>query len=305
MEDICVIMNPHAGAAGALTDLRALIDGQASIVLRMSTKGGHARDLAAGAVEEGFEIVVAAGGDGTIHEVVNGIMDSGRRDSRLGIIPLGTGNDLARTLAIPTDPRDALALLFTGRTVSIDLIRADAEGAHRFIVNAAAGGFSGQVDEVLSSGMKSQWGPFAYLMGAVSVLPDLTGYHTTISYDGGPHEEVIIINAIVANGRTVAGGKRVAPLANPQDGLLDLVLIEYAPVLKLAKVGAHLLSGNYLEEAHVLHRQVRSVEIVSEPGMWFNLDGELFTKEPISFQAVPGVLPVIVGADYQAEPSID
>ncbi|HET6568149.1 MAG TPA: diacylglycerol kinase family protein [Rhodothermales bacterium] len=297
-----LIVNPNAGSAGQPGGIRELIADRPSIIVKESRAEGDARRIAAEAVRQGIDLIVAAGGDGTVHEVVNGIMDAAPKRAKMGLIPMGTGNDLARTLAIPNDPRDALALLLAGRDEAIDLIRVDAEGAYRHLVNAAAGGFSGQVNEAMSAEMKSQWGPLAYVMGAATVLPDVTGYHTTIAYDDAPPVQIEAVNIIVANGRTVAGGVRVAPFANPQDGLLNVVVVEKSSVLDLAAVGAQLLTGNYLDSAHVRHRTARKVEIVSHPGMWFNVDGELLTKEPIRFEVVPAALHVVVGPDYVATP---
>lgn len=299
-----LILNSNAGSAEQSSGLLELIADRPSITVKETREAGDARRIAAEALRQGIELVVAVGGDGTVHEVVNGIMDMAPRRARLGLIPMGTGNDLARTLAIPPDPRDALALLFTGQSEPIDLILVEAEGTRRYLVNAAAGGFSGQVSGAMTAELKSQWGPLAYLVGAASVLPDLTGYHTTIAYDGEDHHQVDAVNIIVANGRTVAGGKGVAPLANPQDGLLDVVVVEMSSALDLAGVGAQLLLGNYLDSALVRHRQARTVEIASHPGMWFNVDGELLTNESVRFEVVPGALRVIVGADYTAAPEM-
>jgi diacylglycerol kinase (ATP) len=299
--NICVIINPNAGSAEQSGHIMKLVAEYPNITGWLTTETGHARDLAGEAIEAGFDIVAAAGGDGTIHEVANGLMQHGG-GVRFGLIPLGTGNDLSRTLAIPRDTRDAMALLLAGKTERLDLIRVDSAGTHRYVINAAAGGFSGQVNEVMNAELKSNWGPLAYLLGAVSVAPDLTGYHTTISYDGGPHEVAEAINVIVANGRTVAGGVRVAPLANPQDGLMEVIVIKRGSVLEMATVAARVVAGGYLDSPHVVHRRARRVEIVSEPGMWFNVDGELLTQEPITFEIVPGALDVIVGPDYEAVP---
>lgn len=298
---ICIIINPNAGSAEESGHILKMVAEHPNITAWLTTEAGHARELAGEAIEAGFGIVAAAGGDGTIHEVVNGLMHHGG-NVRFGLIPLGTGNDLARTLAIPRDPRDAVALLLAGRAERLDLIRVDSVETHRYAINAASGGFSGHVNEAMDSDMKTYWGPLAYILGAVNALPDLTGYHTSISYDEGPHEEVDAINVIVANGRTVAGGKRVAPLSNPQDGLLDVMVVRNGSVLEMAAVATRLLTGNYIDGVHVLHRRVRRVEILSEPRMWFNVDGELLTQEPVTFMIAPGALEVVVGPDYQAEP---
>jgi diacylglycerol kinase (ATP) len=298
----CIIFNPRAGSAGQSEALRQALAGRDEITLYETDRAGHARDLAAKALAGEYDLIVAAGGDGTIHEVVNGLAADFRR-VRLGIIPLGTGNDLARTLAIPADPLEALNIVMTGAERRLDLLRAADSNRAIYGINVAAGGFSGLVNEVLTDDLKSSWGPFAYLLSAARIVPDLTGYNTTIAWEDRPVERVEALNIVVANGRTCAGGFQVAPLANPEDGLLDVVIVRYGDVLDLAGVAARLLSGNYLASDQVMDRRARSVYIASRPGMWFNVDGELFSNQPIAFTVLPQTLRVIVGPKYTADPT--
>ncbi|HSN97445.1 MAG TPA: diacylglycerol kinase family protein, partial [Candidatus Nanopelagicales bacterium] len=240
----------------------------------------------------GVDLVVAAGGDGTIHEVVQGLMASPARP-HLGVLPLGTGNDLARTLGIPADPAEAVALLETGVPRAVDLMRVQMDRELRFGVNVAAGGFSGQVDEVMTDDMKATWGPLAYVRGAVSALPDLTSYRTAIAWDDGDLERAEVLNIVVANGQTCAGGVKVAPDADPTDGLLDVVVVRYASLLDLARIAARLLAGDYTESDDVFLRRTRRLRIDSHPGMWFNVDGELIGNAPVGFEVVPAAITVI------------
>jgi diacylglycerol kinase (ATP) len=267
---ICIIMNPNAGSAERGEALREAVAGRSDMIIRETRRPREARELAAEVLRSGYELIVAAGGDGTINEVVNGLAADFEK-ATLGIIPLGTGNDLARTLALPDDPREALALSTEGPVRRIDLIKVESADTMVYGVNAAAGGFSGQVDEALSDELKATWGPLAYPIGAVSVLPDLTGYETSIAWEDGPFGRVEALNIVVANGRTVAGGFQVAPTANPEDGLLDVVFVRY---------------------------------ITSRPGMWFNVDGEPLTKEPITFSVQPQALRVVVGPTYTPSPAV-
>jgi diacylglycerol kinase (ATP) len=297
----CIILNPRAGSAEQMEAIREAAAAQIEATLYETDSAGHATALAAEALEEGYDLVVAAGGDGTINEVVNGLASDFAR-ARLGIIPLGTGNDLARTLAIPTDPLAALDIVRRGAEHRLDLMKAETVGQAIYGVNVAAGGFSGQVGEVLTEELKAGWGPLAYLLGAARVVPDLASYETAIAWDDGPVERVAVLNIVVANGRTAAGGFQVAPLANPEDGLLDVIVVRYGDVLDLAGIAARLLAGNYLSSEQVMHRRARRVHIASQPGMWFNVDGELFTSQPITFTVVPQALRVVVGPGYASGP---
>lgn len=297
-----VLFNPKAGSAEMASAVRERLEGRPGVAVCQPANPHDVTGCVTEAVRGGYDTLVAAGGDGTVHAVVNALApDFGR--CRLAVLPLGTGNDLCRTLAVPEDALEALAVLDAGRERRLDLMRVETGGRSWYAVNTASGGFSGQLHEALSAELKATWGPLAYLLGAVSVLPDLTGYHTTLALDDGPAERVEALNIIVANGRFAAGGWRVASRANPEDGLLDVVVVRNGPLLDLTAVAARLLAGDYLDSDAVSHARARRVRIASRPGMWFSIDGELATHEPVTFTAVPGALRVLVGPDYQAEPT--
>lgn len=301
-----VLFNSNAGSAPSadVDALRAVPD----IDLVECEDPNATVAAAADAARAGHERVVAAGGDGTVHLVANGLMEGAASvEARpvLGILPLGTGNDLARTLGIPLGLPPVAAFEFVRQAEArpLDLIRVThpgCEGLTRYAANACAGGFSGAVDEVLTSEIKGRWGPLAYLVGAVKALPDLTDYRTEISWDDGPPERVDAFNVVVANGRTAGGGKPVAPRASPEDGLLDVVVIRAGSGLDVARLVARVMAGDYLDDDHVLFRRARRVEVRSTPGMWFNVDGELRTNDPVTFEAVPNALRAAVGLDYAA-----
>jgi diacylglycerol kinase (ATP) len=293
----CVIYNPAAGSA---QQMRALRKALAGLTLCETRTPDDARRFAAEALTHGHDVVVAAGGDGTIHQVVNGLMTVERRPI-LAILPMGTGNDLARTLAMPlNDPDAALKVIHRRKVRPIDVIRVKTGDTIRWCINVSAGGFTGQMNEAMDDKLKKSWGPLAYLRGALRVLPDLKDYNTTIRIGTRPARRIAVMNIIIANGRTAGGGIDVAPLANLEDGLMDVVLVESASKLALAGTAARLLVGNYLNSKLVMHRRARHVVVQSTPGMWFNVDGELIGNEPVSFHLVPHALRVIVGPDYTA-----
>jgi diacylglycerol kinase (ATP) len=295
-----IILNPNAGSAAQAEALREAIHADSTMTLWETERATQAGELAAAALREGAEMVVAAGGDGTINEVINGLA-SNFSQARLGILPLGTGNDLARTLALPTDAREALDLLAVGPVRTLDVMRVETISGVKYGINVAAGGFTGQMNELMTDELKASWGPLAYLRGALSVLPNLTDYETFISWGDETEERIAAFNIIVANGRTAAGGIMVAPTANPEDGLLDVVIVQSGSLLDLAGVAARLLVGNYVDSDLVLHRQVQQVRVAARPGMWFNVDGELPTKDPVTFTVLPRALQVVVGTVYTPE----
>ena len=174
-----VLYNSNAGSA-AQADVDAL-GAVPGVELVDCQDPNDTIDAAADAAHSGIDLVVAAGGDGTVHLVANGLMRAGpTADTRpaLGVLPLGTGNDLARTLGLPlkASPIEALDALRRAERHCLDLIRVSHDGDDEhtdYAVNVCAGGFSGTVDEILTSEMKQTWGPLAYLVGAVKAMPDL------------------------------------------------------------------------------------------------------------------------------------
>jgi diacylglycerol kinase (ATP) len=290
----CVILNPRAGGAEAIRDslLRA-VDRLEGIVIRETERAGDARALAERAVAEGFERLVAAGGDGTLNEVLNGIAPDFDR-VELGLVPAGTGNDLARTLGIPSDPEAAVEVLARGAVRSLDLARLQTEGEDRWFLNVSAGGFGGEVDEDLRAEIKEVWGPLSYIRTAFEALAELETYRVRLTFEPGSSEaeslEVAAVNVVVANGRYVAGGLHVAPTAAPDDGLLDVVVIRAAPIPRLSLLAPQVALGQHLDHELILHRRVRSLAVESEPAMQFNADGELAGATPVRYQVVPGAV---------------
>ena len=294
---VFVILNPRAGSAGTAAALRERLAERADVTLAAAESPQETRRAAARARKQGYDCIVAAGGDGTVHNVVNGLApDFGR--ARLAVLPLGTGNDLRRSLAVPDDPAAALDLLDGGAVRRIDLFRVETPRHTFYGVNTASGGFSGQVQGAVTEEMKAAWGPLAYLRAAAAVLPDLRDYHTLVRLDDGPPERFEALNVIVANGRFAAHGWSVAPRADLEDGLLDVIVLRYGPLLDLTAAAAQLLAGDYLDSGQVTHHRARRIRIESRPPMWFSIDGELTGEEPIAFTVLPQALDVIVGPDY-------
>ncbi len=287
-----VICNPGAGSVDDEAGLRAKLQHLPAAEVHFTGKEGDATRLARAAVERGCEQVLAAGGDGTLNEVVNGLAEHAGEVS-LGLLPLGTGNDFARTLGLPATVDECLAVIAAGHTRPVDLVRVRSD-AVRYFINVSAGGFSGAVNEIMTPEIKQTWGPLAYLRCAAEALPDLRAYRTEVSLDGGTPEIFDLYNVVVANGRFVAGGTEIAPEAKIDDGLLDVVLIPENQATAIALVIAAIGLGTHLESENVIFRRAARVAIHSQPGMWFNVDGELVGNEPAVFEIMPRALRVFV-----------
>jgi diacylglycerol kinase (ATP) len=288
----CVILNPIAGGVKSIDAIQDRLRGLKAERFYVSKQPGDAEKFANEASD--FDLVVSAGGDGTLNEVVNGLARGGC-NAALGVLPLGTGNDFARTLEVPPDLETAIEQTMAGKTRAIDLVRVTSDRI-RYFVNVSSGGFSGVVNEKITPEMKRTWGPLAYLRSAAAAFSELRGYTTKVGLDDAEAFELDLYNVVIANGRYVAGGIPVAPEADLADGLLDIVLISERGPAELAILAAQILLGKHLSADGIIFRRAKKVAISSRPGMWFNVDGELIGNEPATFELLPQALRCVVGA---------
>jgi diacylglycerol kinase (ATP) len=291
----CVILNPHSGSADEAAAVHACLEHLRDVQIQTTSYPGEALRLAREAVSQGYDLVIAAGGDGTINEVINGLADDFHR-ACLGIIPLGTGNDFVRTINVPSDVAEACQIVLANQRRSIDVVRVTSDET-RYFLNVSAGGFTGIVDEKLTAEMKRTWGPLAYLRSAVEALPELTEYCVTLHFDDGPAQQFAALNVIVANARYAGGGIPVAPTADIDDGLLDVLIVPSVPVSQLAVLVSQMWLGRHHENPDIIYQRARKVAVSSEPAMWFNVDGEVAGNEPSTFEVLPRALQVIVGPE--------
>jgi diacylglycerol kinase (ATP) len=293
MDKTCIILNPAAGkAARDLEDVVARLERVPNGEIRISNKPGSAQRFTSAALRKGCDLIIAAGGDGTLNEVINGVGEN-LGDARVGLLPLGTGNDFARSIGVPDDLDTAIDLIVHGETRAVDLVRVTSDEV-RYFVNVSAGGFSGLVDEKLTPEMKKTWGPLAYLRGAAAALSELRAYRTTLAFDNSESLTLDLYNVVVANGRYVAGGTLIAPEASIDDGLLDIVLIPQRSAPELALLAAQVALGTHLKSDAIVFRRAANLTVNSKPGMWFNVDGELVGNEPARFEILPRALRFIV-----------
>jgi diacylglycerol kinase (ATP) len=291
----CVILNPVAGSVKGTDAMRERLQVLEPEQFHISEQAGDAERCAREAAQGGAELIVSAGGDGTLNEVINGIATAGCT-AVLGLVPLGTGNDFARSLGVSSDIDAALEHIGKQQIRAIDLVRVTSDQV-RYFVNVSSGGFSGLVDEKLTPELKRTWGPLAYLRSAAAAFSGLRGYTTSVSLDDQPQIETDLYNVVVANGRYVAGGIPIAPEADIGDGLLDVILIPERGPADLAIVAAQILVGKHLGSDAIIFKRAKKVAITSRPGMWFNVDGELIGNEPAVFELLPQALRCVAGAE--------
>jgi diacylglycerol kinase (ATP) len=297
-ERSCVIWNPQASSAGSNEVLLARLEANSDVYRTSSEE--HARELAEQAIDQQLKTVVVAGGDGTVHQVVKALLErwqSARDLPRLAILPLGTGNDLCRSLNIPLDPDLALEVLEAEREVAIDVLRIATPDTTSWCVNVASTGNSTRVSEMLDPEMKVRWGPWAYLRGAVPVLTDLHSFPITIQLDDDPDEHFLAWNVIVANGRFVAGGIAVAPSAVMNDGEFDVVVVLDGTPFDATRLAMGLLAGDYLDDERVWHRRARRLSLQLNGCLPIIIDGERLDASELYCEIHPKLLRVIVGSE--------
>lgn len=289
----CVIVNPNAGSAEDLEHLRQALRRLEGAELRESARSGHVQELARKAVDEGFDRVVAAGGDGTISETINGMApDFGR--VAFGVIPLGTGNDFARSIDVPHDAETAIDVLAADQTHLVDVVRVR-NGGTCYWVNTSGAGFAPLIHEQIDRSTKNWWGGWAYFWAGLKTLPEVPEYQTTLVLDGLERMELKTYNIVICNGRYVGGGIAVAPQALIDDGMVELVIVPVLALPKLPELFTRLLQGQPQEMEDLVVRRARQIRIEASPPMLFNADGEQAGQSPMEYEVLTRSLRVVTG----------
>jgi len=251
------------------------------------------RELARSAVADGAELLVAVGGDGTVNEVANGLVGAERAE--LAVIPRGTGGDFVRTFGIPSKLEDAVHIALGEKTRTIDLGRAgyrawSGEPGESYFANIASAGMSGAVAKRTNEATRAPLGgKAAYLWSTVAVFAGWKNTEVQVNVDGevrsGP-----MFDVIVANCRYLAGGMKIAPDAEPDDGLFDVLLIGDISKLDLALTMPKIYRGTHLPHPKAELLRGSSVTVEAAEPLPVELDGEQPGTTPIRFDIVPRAL---------------
>jgi len=292
------VVNPVAGGGRGLRVWRQLERELSrrglSADCRFTAGRGLATALAVEAKNQGYDTVIGVGGDGTIQEVVNGLVDAqGGCPATLGIIPAGTGNDFSKLLGYPRDPAGALDVILAGRVRRLDIGRANG----RYFINIAGVGFDAEVAAFLNQRPKRLPGALMYVFGVLAVL--LRYRPTPLTIDLGA--EVLrgkCLLVSVANGPSHAGGMKMCPDASPEDGVLDICVVGDVGRLQTLWLLPKVFSGR-----HTLHPKVRlyrttKVRIDSSEPLFVQADGEIFGRVPVDVDVLRGVLPVFAAIGH-------
>jgi YegS/Rv2252/BmrU family lipid kinase len=260
------------------------------------TKAAHEGErIARDAVLNGRRRLLAVGGDGSVHDAVNGIMSTGplHAEVTLAVAPLGTGNDWARSLGMDLPAREVAAAIVAGRTIQHDVGVIDFPAAsppqRRWFINVAGAGFDSYVISRLPHHVPS---PIAYLWGTLTGLLSYRAPRFTIRVDGEVIERRLLL-AFVANAQACGNGMRVAPVARVDDGLLDLVTIDDVGWLRALTKIAKLYRGTILDDPIARHVRTPTVGIDAEPPADIEAEGQIVGRTPAVFSVLSGALGVV------------
>ncbi len=297
-----VIVNPVAGAYSTRRKWprisRLLKHIGLSFDYKYTEGAGHAIELAREAASDGYRYLVAVGGDGTAHEVANGILRSvSSANMALGIISTGTGSDFARSVGVPRDYSSACSSLTGQRKLLIDVgvveYQSKGQSLQRFFVNAAGVGFDAAVVEATERFPKYFGGTIPYLAG---LMRTLFGYQNKlVSLSVGDRAETMrALSIVVANGRYLGGGMHIAPQAEFGDSLLDMVIVGDIGKFELLKALPTVYKGTHITHPKVRMEKAPHITIESSERILVHADGELLGEGPASFWLMPAALSIVV-----------
>jgi diacylglycerol kinase (ATP) len=274
------------GARADLPELRHLVSWVRAkghrVETRVTWESDDATTFARAASERGADVVIAAGGDGTVNEVVNGL---GGTDTPLGIIPVGTANDFARQIGVPMDPDHAMDVILRRKPRRVDTISLN---GRRFL-NASVGGLGAEATAETPAQAKEQFGAFAYALTGVRKLADLEPGRAWFRGPGLALDLEFLV-FVVGNARASGGGTQVTPRARLDDGLLDLCIVEARKRSEFARLALRMKRGEHLGVDGVHYFQLAEVDIVSEVPLAVNIDGEPRVERRLEYRVLPNDL---------------
>ncbi|SFG87004.1 diacylglycerol kinase (ATP) [Sporolactobacillus nakayamae] len=272
MKKARIIYNPTSGRELAKKNIAYILDRLEDAGYEASAyatkREGDATKAARKAVKRKFDLVVAAGGDGTINEVISGLAEMDYRP-KLGILPLGTTNDFARAIGIPRDIVKACNVLCDGHEMPIDIGKVN----DRYFVNIAGGGKLTELTYDVPSKLKTMIGQLAYFIKGIEMLPSIRPIKVKIDYDDRTFEGDIML-FLVSNSNSVGGFEKLAPDAKMNDGLFDLIILKAANLAEFIRLATMATRGEHMKDPKVIYAQASRIKIEAEEKMQLNIDGE-------------------------------
>ena len=277
-----LILNPSSGRERAPDNLERLTS-------RLAAQFGPVEV----AVTDGCGTIFVAGGDGTLNETINGLAKAEALDRvTVGVVPLGTGNDFAAALGIPSEVDAALDVLLAGREIRADL----GEVNGRVFVNTSGGGFIAEVSVAVTPQLKTIAGRLAYLLGGAQALMEFEPVPTSIVLEpGSRHLEDRLYAFAVCNSRSIGGGRLIAPDAVIDDGLLDVCLIQGMSTLEFVSLVRKVADGDHVHDPRVIYLQAETVQIECARPVHVNTDGEVFEVSRCDYRVLPKAARFLAG----------
>lgn len=289
--DTLLIFNPSSdrGRSGQkASDLRAMVEKLGGADWRGTEYPDHAAEIAAQAADEGYQTVAALGGDGTVHEVINGLMQiAPERRPRLGVVPIGSGNDFAYAAGVPLDNMQAAMLrVFRGapHPVDVGLLR-DGNGRSEYFSNTVGIGFDGAIN-IRSHKITYLYGFALYLMATLqSIAFHFEAPHMRVQYDGGAIEQPVMM-LTVGNGPREGGGFLTTPDSKVDDGILEFIYINQLSRVRILQLLPKVMQGTHIRERDVTLKQTTRLVIDADRALPIHTDGELFAPYELDVRHV-------------------
>jgi diacylglycerol kinase (ATP) len=272
-----LVVNPASGANRALTFLATLNDRLRTLVsdldVTITTCREDAVRAAARAAREDIHAIYVAGGDGTLNAVVSGLagIDGAFEQIAIGILPFGTGNDVAKALDLGEDPEAALERLLDPVVIDVDIGTLN----DQIFVNTSAGGFVADVSALLTEGLKDVTGKLAYVIGGARALFGTEPFGARVRTSGRRSIDVDVQMFAVCNSPFIGGGYPIAPGALVDDGLLEVYVVRRAPTLEFVAILQRIAAGEHQGDSHVMHFRTDDLELVFDRRINVNADGEV------------------------------
>ena len=276
-----IIYNPTSGREAIkknLPDVLEILENAGYETSAHATTGeGDAIEAARLAVERRYDLVVAAGGDGTINEVVNGMAEQEYRP-KLGIIPVGTTNDFARALQIPRDIVAAAEIIAKGDRIPIDIGRMN----EKYFINIGGGGSLTELTYDVPSKLKTVLGQLAYYLRGIEMLPSLKATNMSIEYDGKLFEGEAML-FLVGLTNSIGGFEKLSPNSSINDGMFTLLILTKTNLADFIRIASLALRGEHINDPKVIYTKANRIKVHSDEKVLLNLDGEFGGVLPAEF----------------------
>lgn len=295
MQKYMVIYNPSSGREMAANKVfqackYVMEKNDIEVTFYATKKKNDAMTAATKACDEEYDLIIVCGGDGTVHEVVNGIMNSEKK-TKLAILPAGTSNDFAEQLCIPSTSEEFANLLLSPKFEPIDV------GClgDTYFINVVCGGAFTNIPHSVNIDAKALFGKYAYYFQAALEIPGQIEKSYRINYIIDDIEyDIDTILFLISNTSSAGGFKYLCPKAKYNDGYLDVIIVEKAPASELFQIFTGVFNGSHIHHPKVHYHQAKSIKIECEQELIIDIDGELGGKTPLNISSVYRPLEILV-----------